>query len=86
MGEVTKGDHSILARNVHVAENKNKMLLVLCTSKTHWRNDKPQIVKISSDHAGTINNQFYPFRLLRKFARMRGPYMGLNELFFTGLL
>ena len=83
VGEVTKGDHPILARDVHVAENKNKMLLVLRMSKTHWKNDKPQIVKISSDHARTINNQFCPFRLLRKFASLRGPYTGLDELFFT---
>ena len=39
VGEVTAGDHPILAKDVHIAKNKEKMLFILRTSKTHWKND-----------------------------------------------
>ena len=48
VGEVATGDHPILARDVHIGTNKDKILFVLCTSKTHWLDDIPQSMKISS--------------------------------------
>ena len=33
ISEVTKGPHCVLARNVHLAQNKHKMLFLLETSK-----------------------------------------------------
>ena len=48
VGELTVEPHAILARNVHVAKNKNKLLFILESSKTHTKSDKPQLVKISS--------------------------------------
>ena len=50
ISEVTSelGSHPVLAKDVHVGMNKNKFLLVLRTSKTHWKNMKPQIIKISA--------------------------------------
>ena len=41
IGEVTSGDHPVLARNVHIGLNKKKILFILWTSKTHWTNVKP---------------------------------------------
>ena len=46
--EVTAGSHPILARNIHVAANKWKMLFILCSSKTHGYNSTPQMVKITA--------------------------------------
>ena len=48
IGEIASGPHVILAKNVHIGENKNKMLFILQSSKTHGKGDKPQIVKIIS--------------------------------------
>ena len=48
IGEVTTGSHPILAKDVYVADNKKKILLILRSSKTHNLGDPPQLVKISS--------------------------------------
>ena len=37
IGEVTASEHVIKAKNIHVAQNKQKILLVLYSSKTHGR-------------------------------------------------
>ena len=49
MSEVTKGEHPVLARDVHIRTNKKKFLLILRTSKTHGLGTSPQMVKISCD-------------------------------------
>ena len=46
IGELTKGDHVIKAKNVHIGTNKNKILIVLYTSKTHQENSYPQQVTV----------------------------------------
>ena len=48
VGEITSGTHPILARNVHIATNKHKLLLYLEASKTHNTGDQAQMVKISA--------------------------------------
>ena len=48
IGELTTGDHPVLARDVHLGKNKKKLLFVLRTSKTLYKNMKPQLVKITS--------------------------------------
>ena len=41
VSKVTSGGHPVLACDIHIGENKNKFLLLLRTSKTHWKNAKP---------------------------------------------
>ena len=97
IGEVSMGTHPILAKDVHIGENKQKMLFVLHTSKTHWKDVKPQTVKIEStklkSRRGTcgdkrgdvmVNKLPYtcPFQLLRDFIEMRLPYGSEEEQFF----
>ena len=48
VSEVTSGGHPILAKDVQIAANKKKFLLILRTSKTYWKNSKPQLIKILS--------------------------------------
>ena len=48
VSEVAKGQHPVLARDVHIGTNKNKFLLLLRTSKTHWKNNRPQMIKITA--------------------------------------
>ena len=47
IGEVTKSIHVILAKDIHIGKNKDKLMFVLHSSKTHWFDVKPQVVKIS---------------------------------------
>ena len=55
IGEVTESLHVVLAQNVHVGTNKNKLLFVLHISKTHNKGSKPQTIKISNE---TSSNKF----------------------------
>ena len=49
VGEVTKSPHVLRAQNVHIATNKDKMLLILYSSKTHGKESRPQKIKITSN-------------------------------------
>ena len=49
VGEVTHSQHVLKAKDVHVACNKDKMLLVLYSSKTHDKSNRPQKIKITSN-------------------------------------
>ena len=87
VGEITKGDHPILAKDVHIGSNKNKLIIILLTSKTHWKNVKPQIVKIDSSNARTSVKskilQFCPFQLLKDYTSWRKSYKSVTEQFFV---
>ena len=92
VGELTSGTHPVLARDVQVAKNKNKMLFVLRTSKTHGKSSRPQMVKISSAKTGLDSKlkpnlklpktTHCPFKLLQEYLSLRGPYKSMSEPFF----
>ena len=89
IGEVVTGTHSILAKDVHIGTNKQKLLFILRSSKTHLECDPPQSVKISSSHNIQFNrnnsvsiNQYCPYSLLRSYLSKRVKYIELNEPFF----
>ena len=66
VGELTQGSHVVKAKDVHIGCNKNKMLIVLYTSKTHGLETSPQEIKISQlINVKTKNRLFCPFRILR---------------------
>ena len=46
VGEITQSQHSLKARDIHEGRDKNKMLIVLHSSKTHTRGDRPQKIRI----------------------------------------
>ena len=48
VGEVTLGDHTLKAKNLHVSDSKQKLMMVLYTSKTHGEESRPQKIKISA--------------------------------------
>ena len=48
IGELTSGEHPVKVCDVHLAYNKKTILFILWTSKTHWKNSKPQEIKIRS--------------------------------------
>ena len=85
VGEVTASEHVLRAQNVHIATNKNKLLMVLYTSKTHGRNKRPQKIKITAIEddkvSKKIKRHFCPFKLLRDYIQLRGSY-DVDEQFF----
>ena len=100
IGEVVKGvaNHTIKAKDVHVGVNKNKMMLILRASKTHWEDEEPQTVKIKSSlitkgqHEGNAGgrsraivnvNQFCLFAILRTYIKLRPKYRTDSEAFFV---
>ena len=96
IGELTQGDHPVKAKDIHIADNKDKILLVLHMSKTHSRASYPQKIKINAmenykefDTQGFAHNQYYrnrnqffcPFTAVRNFITVQGQYNTIN--FFT---
>ena len=53
VGELTQGPHVIMVRNMHVGTNKDKILFILTSSKTHNPGDKPQRIKVISINKNT---------------------------------
>ena len=48
IGELSFGPHVIRVNDVHIGQNKRKLMFLLRTSKTHDESSHPQIIKISS--------------------------------------
>ena len=90
IGELTFSDHIIKAKDVHVGKNKMKLMFILHTSKTHWRDVKPQIVKISAqrltdlkDYGQKVHSKFCPFHLLQCYLWFRKSHDNDVEPFFV---
>ena len=80
------GIHAIKAKNVHLATNKNKILLVLYSSKTHSKESLLQKIKISDsfDRNQRKHNRFFcPFVAACKYLQLRGLYSEVDENFFV---
>ena len=86
VGEITAGRHPVLAKDVHIAENKDKVPFVLHTSKTHGKHDKPQMVRITSNRnpnkASLTESERCPFAMLKRYLLIRPGFITLNEPFF----
>ena len=81
--ELTSGSHPVMAKNVHIGRNKDKILFVLRTSKTHNAGDLPQTVKITGFEAeakvsNRKNIEYCPFNIMRNFLQLR-PFMKTEE-------
>ena len=90
VGELAAGDHPVHAKDMHIGTNKNKILLVLCSSKTHTRAQYLQEIKITAQEdkysVYTSTKQrgvfFCPFLIVRSYLHLRGNYTNQNENFF----
>ena len=78
---MTTGGHPIRAKNVHSADHKQKILLILYTSKTHGHYSRLQKIKIWSD-SNQSSDEFSPFLVTTKFLRERGGYVHDDEPLF----
>ena len=97
IGEISFSPHVVKAADVHIGDNKDKMLFVLHMSKTHGRESKPQIIKISATKTRPeekINNLFShltkceqqrwcPFQILRDYVKLRKKFIDKQEPFFV---
>ena len=91
ISEVTAGTHAVKANDIHISANKKKFLLILRTSKMHWTNVKPQLIKITATKHKNPGNPVEskefrlpcPYQLLRDFAEIRGRFRTLDEPFFV---
>ena len=89
IGEVSTGDHPIKATDVHIGQNKQKLMIILQTSKTHNLFDKPQIIKISAiERLRDVGDQKMLtigsclFNLVRKYLEIRPNCPSEHELLF----
>ena len=83
ISEIT-GVHAIKAKDVHACSQKEKILLVLHSSKTHGKNKLPQQIQIQGDNkVGQKAEYFSPFALTRLYGSMRGNYNFDNDHFFV---
>ena len=86
IGEVTESLHVLKAKDTFIADNKDKLLFILYSSKTHDRAHRPQKIKISSNKddksARFYHRYFCPFKLIRTYFKYRGDYITDAEQFF----
>ena len=70
------GDHSVKAKDIWIGENKDKILIVLYTSKTHGEESYPQEIKISAQNKFLHKKKrnFCPFKIVLQFMQLRGSF------------
>ena len=86
IGELTQGYHTLKAKDIHIGRNKNKILIVLHTSKTHDKSKDPQKIKISAvdEYQEQCKQRFFcPFKLARQYMSFRGGFYDDRESFFV---
>ena len=85
VGELTHSDHVLRVCDVHIASNKDKVMFVLKSSKTHRKYCFPQTVKISSFKSSTSNmqNHLCPFLILRQYLSQCMMALSNTENFFV---
>ena len=89
IGELVEGSHVIKACNIHIGTNKNKILVVLYSFKTHSRSNYLQQIKITSEIKPNRSDSkddtvvFCPFRVLQNYLCLRGGYRTENDNFFV---
>ena len=95
VSEITESQHVLRAVDVKIADNKKKIKFILQTLKTHWKNTKPQVIKIMSDNNSGVNRRrqartkkkmhvkiYCPFKQLQNYINIRGRIKNDNEQCF----
>ena len=80
--EITASDHILKANDFYIGSNKNKIMVLLHTSKTHGEESPPQKVKISKNDSIPQANQivikkrnFCLFTMVRDYIKIRTRYL-----------
>ena len=88
IGEVTESVHVLKVSDVHVSKRNDHILIMLYSSKTHTRADRPQRIRINAKHKVKSNhfrqtlNHFCPVELIVNCSNIRKKYKSKNEPFF----
>ena len=95
VGELTTGSHAVKVTDIHIADNKNKILFILHTSKTHWTDSELQMIKLTMmphldpyEYGRKHNSNdrkemhFCPYNLIRRFMNVRRKYKSPHEPFY----
>ena len=83
VGKLTFSEHVAKASNVHIGVNKQKILVVLYSSKTHGKTHRPQQIKITGGNAdGTKRTPVCPFKLTQNYISIRGSFHSEDEPLF----
>ena len=86
IGELVHSPHTLKATNIHIGQNKNKILIILHTSKTHGLDKPPQRIKIAAlrnyETFARRKRFFCPFELVRNYIAKQGDYATDDEEFF----
>ena len=83
IGQVTKSPHVILARDVTIGTNKEKIRLLLRSSKTHRKHQKPQVIKFKKERSSNRRKSqtvlICPYRALKAYTDIRPTCKSKNE-------
>ena len=83
VGELTLSPHTLKACDIHIGNNKDKILIVLYSSKTHGKESRPQHIKVSAIPMRKKDKKFFcPFKIVLKYMKVRGSYKDENKPFF----
>ena len=83
IGEITKSEHVVKAKDVFLSENTEKVSLILYTSKTHDRSSRPQIIKIFADNERQDQQNFNPVETIKGYLSNRPAYKSNKEQFLV---
>ena len=85
IGEIARSNHTIKAKNVHLAENKNKIKIFLYTSKMHGMESLPQKIRIEGLDSSKLKQKrhFCPFKIMKNYLIVQGNYLSETEQFFV---
>ena len=86
ISEVAVGLHPVLGPDVHVGENKKKLLFILRTSKTRGIDSSLQMIKIEAIKVNTHLQQrdyhkYCPFELIEHYISIRPSCKSFTEPF-----
>ena len=85
IGKIAVSTYALKAKDLGVGVNKDKIMIMLFSSKTHDVHVLPQKIKISSTNASEFerNNLFCPFKIINRYRKLRGDYYHDAEQFFV---
>ena len=72
VGELTTSDHVLKVKDIHIGKIKDKILIILYSSKTHDESKSPQEIKIFSmqTQKTKAKRYFCPFQVITNYADM----------------
>lgn len=82
IGEITSSKHVIKNKDVHLATNKEAVMIILRSSKTHCATQRPHEIRIPQVVDLPEPHQFSPFKLLEAYKHAR-PDTAANSQFFV---